>query len=437
MPPPERLYWRGIVLSQFNGVSWSRDRSFRPIAPRPAATVDTVSYTLTLEPHQRHWLFSLDLPVTAPAGRGYWLLDDYTLSSQRPVTNRLLYQLRSTSSPRPSTREGIATQALRLPEGGNEQARDLAKRWRAEADSDQAIIDRALANFRNNGYRYTLTPGPVGPDAENAIDRFLFRDKVGFCEHYASAFAFLMRAAGIPTRLVGGYLGGRVNPYGDHLVVRQSYAHAWCEVLINGQWLRVDPTAAVAPMRLRASLAEVLAAEGLSSALSLLDPGRLPGWMLAMANVWDLVDSRWNTWVMSYSFADQTRLFARLGINLTLDRGKAQLAVITVILLTAAYFLLLTLLGRTDKGPDTTARAWLAFCGKLEQAGIIRLPHQGPLDLLHQIEQQRPDLADRARAVIDLYISLRYRPEGGNHSVDDLRRLVRDFPDRQKKKAVL
>ncbi len=426
IPPPERLYWRGIVLEQFDGVGWKRGSIFRPAATRMTKAADTISYTLTLEPHQRPWLFSLDLPMIAP-GRGFWLLDDFSLASRQPVTSRLLYQLRSSPSSRPPAREGTTTQTLYLPEVGNGQARNLAKSWRDQGGSDQAIMDRALASFRDNGFRYTLDPGPVGPDPANAIDRFLFKDKAGFCEHYASAFAFLMRAAGIPARLVGGYLGGRVNPYGDHLVVRQSDAHAWCEVLIDGQWLRIDPTAVVAPMRLHSSLAEVLGASGITSALSLLEPGRLPAWMLTLVHVWDLVDSRWNTWVMSYSFADQTRLFARFGINLSMDRGKAQLAVITILLLTAAFFLLLVLLRRKGGQLDNAAQAWLAFRGTLEQAGIACQPYQGPLDLLQQIEQHRPDLADRARAVIELYITLRYRRAGDGRTADDLLGLVDKF----------
>lgn len=427
-PPPELLYWRGIVLWQFDGIGWSRGGHLRSPAPAQPATANPVSYTLTLEPHQRHWLFSLDLPLAAPE-RGIWLMDDYALYSQRPVTGRIAYRIRSTPAVRPTARDGMAIQALRLPDAGNSRARELARQWRAEGGSDRAIIDKALDYYRKGGFRYTLTPGvaEAGADDREAIDWFLFTSRAGFCEHYAASFAFLMRAAGIPTRLVGGYLGGRLNPYGDHLVVRQSDAHAWCEVLVEGQWLRIDPTAAVAPMRLRLSLAEVLAADGITSALSLLDINRLPGWMQLMANGWDLVDSRWNAWVMNYSFADQTRLFAKLGINLNLDKGKIQVAAITLVLLAAAYFLLLALLRGSAERPDRIAEAWLAFCRALEQVGIPRPPHQGPLDLLDAIKRQRPDLAAQAQPIVELYVALRYRADAGDRTVDDLHRLVRGF----------
>ena len=428
-PQPELLYWRGIVLWHFDGINWNRGSHFRSPAPARPTAASQVGYTLTLEPHQRHWLFSLDLPLTAP-GRGIWLMDDYALYSQRPVTGRIAYRMLSTPAGRPFTGESMAAQALQLPDTGNSRARQLARQWRGAASSDQAIIEMGLQYFREGGFRYTLTPGAdaAGPNgAGDAIDRFLFNNRAGFCEHYATSFALLMRAAGIPARLVGGYLGGRINPYGDHLVVRQSDAHVWCEVLVGGQWLRVDPTAAVAPMRLRQSLAEVMAAGGVASALSLLDINRLPGWMQLMANAWDLVDSRWNTWVMNYSLADQTRLFAKLGINLNLDKGKVQVAAITIILLAAAYFLLITVLRGPAGGQDRIAKDWLAFCRSLEQIGIPHPPYQGPLDLLKAIKRQRPDLVEQAGAIVELYCTLRYSANAGDRTEDELHRLVRAF----------
>jgi protein-glutamine gamma-glutamyltransferase len=182
----------------------------------------------------------------------------------------------------------------------------------------------------------------VSPPAD-AIDHFLFTSRLGFCEHYAAATAFLLRAAGIPTRLVGGYQGGEVNPYGGYLVVRQSDAHAWCEVLLDGSWQRLDPTAVVAPQRLQSRVADLFA-EGEGGDFSLLGFTRLPRWLQPLGDGWDLINSRWNLWVMQYSFASQTRLFSQIGIDFGLSKGMVQAALLAVVILGAVYFLLLALL---------------------------------------------------------------------------------------------
>ena len=259
------------------------------------------------------------------------------------------------------------------------------------------------------------------------MDRFLFDTRAGFCEHFAGSFAFLLRAAGVPVRLVGGYLGGRVNPLGGHLVVRQADAHVWCEVLLDGSWQRIDPTAAAAPRRLQATADELLGGGGTDSPFALLSFARLPAWLQPLANTWDLVDSRWNRWVMEYSFADQVQLLRLAGLNVGIGRGAAQALVVGAGLLAAGWFLLLALVRPRDRRADPVARDWRRFCTALARAGLKRRPHQGPISLLQTIRAERPDLADQAEAIIDLYVGLRYRGQDDEAARTTFHRAVRRF----------
>lgn len=409
LPAPENLYWRGIVLSRFDGLTWRREADRGGLAKSWTAGSDSISYTLTLEPHHRQWLFALDLP-TRVLLRGTWLSADHTIASWRPVSSRISYQATSRLGAEPEIREDEESQTLQLPAGGNPRARQLAQQWRQESRSDAEILDRALAYFATGNFRYTLNPGwtvAKTSAADDAIDHFLFTSRLGFCEHFAAATAFLLRAAGIPTRLVGGYLGGQVNPYGGYLVVRQADAHAWCEVLLDGSWQRIDPTAVVAPQRLQSRVADFFA-EGEGGTFSLFDFTRLPNWLQPFGDGWDLINSRWNLWVMQYSFASQTRLFSQIGIDFGLSKGLVQAVLLAVVVLAAVYFLLLALLRGQSPQFDPVAREWHRFGTIMARLGIPRKPHQGPVAYLKAIETRRPDLAAPAGQIIDRYIAIRY-----------------------------
>lgn len=424
MPPPEQRYWRGIVLWEFDGEIWRRGEGSRG-GLALATGGPTVGYTLTLEPHQRNWLFALDLPVRANL-RGAWLNGDHSLQTWRPVTGRISY--RGESRPRAQARAqaGPPTRGLQLPPAGNPRARELARSWQQAGLSGREVVERALGLLGSGDFRYTLEPGAADQAAE-AVDRFLFDTRAGFCEHFAGSFAFLLRASGVPVRLVGGYLGGRVNPLGGHLVVRQADAHVWCEVLLDGSWQRIDPTAAAAPRRLQATADELLGGGGTDSPFALLSFARLPAWLQPLANTWDLVDSRWNRWVMEYSFADQVQLLRLAGLNVGIGRGAAQVLVVGAGLLAAGWFLVLALVRPQNRRMDTVARDWRRFCAALARAGLERRPHQGPISLLHTVRAARPDLADQAEAIIDLYVGLRYRGRDDEATRTAFHRAVQRF----------
>ena len=262
-PPRQQLYWRGLVFSDFDGVTWRPSNqvsqwSVRSQAPtwiqNAFATVpDQVQaaptrYQVILEPTQQNWLFGLDYPFTQQPDIN--ITSNFTLAKDQPVTQQLRYNVMQFSSMRidPVLTEASRRLNLALPAEGNPQARALAKQLFVQSGSDPVRYMAAIERWINQTeFRYTLSPPRLNA---NRIDEFLFETKAGFCEHYSSSFTFMMRAAGIPARVVAGYQGGELSQGGDVWEVRQKDAHAWTEVWLENQgWVRVDPTSFVAPER--------------------------------------------------------------------------------------------------------------------------------------------------------------------------------------------
>ncbi|HSN70061.1 MAG TPA: DUF3488 and transglutaminase-like domain-containing protein, partial [Steroidobacteraceae bacterium] len=292
-PPPAERYWRGPVLHDFDGRAWRRiPGRFYPVrAPEPIGT--RYEYKITLEPHNRRWLLALDMPFEWPEAKAIRSFD-YLLFTNDPITSPRSFELASYTRYDTGDRLFVRLRErnTRLPEEGNPRSRALAQSLRTEHGSDEALIDAVLRMFREQEFFYTLEPPGLAADA---VDDFLFNTRRGFCEHFASAFTFLMRAEGIPARIVTGYQGGTFNPFNGQLLVRQSDAHAWSEVWLEGQgWVRVDPTAAVAPDRIE---------RGLDAALPEGEP--VPGRffsrnpMLASLDfAWDALNAFWTDQVV-------------------------------------------------------------------------------------------------------------------------------------------
>ena len=262
-PPQQQLYWRGLVFSDFDGVTWRPSnqvsqwptRSQAPTWIQNAfATVPEqvqaapTRYQIILEPTQQNWLFGLDYSFSQQPDIN--ITSNFTLSKDQPVTQQLRYDVLQFAPMRIDT---VLTEASRrlnlaLPAEGNPQARALAQQLFVQSGSDPVRYMAAIERWINQTeFRYTLSPPRLNTDR---IDEFLFQTKAGFCEHYSSSFTFMMRAAGIPARVVAGYQGGELSQGGDVWEVRQKDAHAWTEVWLEGQgWVRVDPTSFVAPER--------------------------------------------------------------------------------------------------------------------------------------------------------------------------------------------
>ncbi len=435
IPKQNLLYWRGAVLWSFDGETWSRglDRRGRPVAEIEAS--QSIAYTITLEPHNEHWLITLDLPAQVDLQRTH-RLHDFTVYRWRPITSRVIYRGVSFTDAVVPWQKRYKKQALQLPDQVNPRSRALAEALKEETATDAEYIERVLSYFKEQPFTYTLKPPPLvspgaltGAQNKNLVDAFLFESRKGFCGHFAGSFAFLMRAAGLPSRVVVGYQGGERNQYGEHLVVRQSDAHAWCEVWLEDKgWVRVDPTGVVAPGRLTANMENSLPPGETAGFLSLRKFGVLGHWFSNAGSMMDLINVRWNRWVMGYSINEQTGLFASVGLDLEhvplwSNIVLFVLVVFVLVIILAALFIY----RQPGSGRDNIALSWDNFCEKMARTGVSRYPGQGPMDYLQHISRQRPDLSDRAKEIISLYVQLRYSDNTDLEKIESLRAKVRHF----------
>lgn len=423
IPESERLYWRGLVFWLFDGRAWHLGNNTLNTT-LPIKGHNSMEYTITLEPHNHRWLFALDLPYDS--GPNTIMQSDQTLLSRWKVRRRLQYRLKSYTSYTTGPLWERESAALQIPPNKNPEALALARKWRAASAKPAQYVNTALNYFRNNDFSYTLNPPPLG---EESIDDFLFRTRKGYCEHYASAFTYLMRAAGIPARMVAGYLGGELNPYGKYLIVRQSDAHVWVEVWMSGKgWVRTDPTLAVAPQRAEQGLAAALPPEEWSIISSLGALGPLAKYWINIRLGGDAINNQWNKWVLGYSNNRQKTLLAKFGIRTGSRRGLATaiiLATAAIILIALLYFL------NTSKKAvlkqDAVQKAYLTFCAKLERIELARKPSQGPLDYTSMVVALRQDLKTSVLDIVNLYIRLRYGRGGDRDDRKRLKEMVKQF----------
>jgi transglutaminase-like putative cysteine protease len=414
LPRPEERYWRGPVLHEFDGRSWRRPRAQAFPLQEVRFNGPPVDYQITLQPHARRWLLALDLPSQWPslqAAAAY----DFVLLAPQSVVSVTSYRLRSYTSyvAGEALPESLRRKDLALPGEGNPRTVALGRELAARNRGPEQVVDAMLRIFRSEPFEYTMQPPRL---ADNAIDEFLFTTRKGFCEHFASAFTVAMRAAGIPARVVTGYQGGEFNPLGGYLIVRQSDAHAWSEVWIAGRgWVRVDPTAAVAPERIRRGLLGALAADEPA-------PGRLREastlWMQVELS-WDVVNDLWNQRVVRFSADSQLDLLERLGVREP-DWRALGLGLATSL---AAFFALLSAwLGWKYRRPamDWAARLHAIAARRLRKRNLEMRPAEGPVAFLERAAAACPDLAAQLDEVRKLYVALRYGPAP---TVADLRRL--------------
>jgi transglutaminase-like putative cysteine protease len=420
-PRRPELYWRGPVLWDFDGRTWRMgDLASGRFEPPQGAR--RFSYAVVLEPHNRNWLFALETAASLPARSRF--LEDGQLISMGLVRQRIRYEMTSVADAAPVARESRAAlaRALALPEGMHPKSRALGAQWRAGASGDAEVLARAIAWLRRERFEYTLEPPLLGRDP---VDEFLFDTRAGFCEHFSSAFVVLMRAAGVPARVVTGYQGGDVNPVDRLVTVRQSDAHAWTEVFLQGRgWVRVDPTAAAVPGRVEAGLARAVTGD---ASLPLLMRPQLE-WLRGVRYRWEALAHQWNLWVLGYSPERQRELAARLGLR-NADWRSLTAALFT--LLGAIMVLLLAWSLRGSLRADPVQRAWRAFCRKLGAKGLERAPGEGPRDFAERAAARLPAAREAIEAIGALYLELRYGPQGrgarARGGVAELRRRVREL----------
>lgn len=420
VPSPSQLYWRGVVLWDFNGRTW-KGRPQGSLRTSPIRALSAVDYTLTMEPHWRPWVFALDAPLRAPDGM--WLTSDLSLRVRGMVTSRRTFNLRSavrwhTGPPLRSDRR-----ALILPEETAPETLALGRSWAEQGLSPAEAVEAVGELLRTGGFTYSLSPPPIRGDS---TDGFLFGTRNGYCGHYASATTLLLRAAGVPTRLVLGYQGGELNPLGGFLTVRQSDAHAWCEVLLPGRgWVRFDPTSVVAPDRTTRGVRSVLGGAQ-QDVQEGWEHGRWGRVLNELVMAWDSVRFRLDPWVTDLGPDAQNDLLSKLGLGRRGWGGRL------LVLAGAAGMGLALVLIRPWQGirrarlttAEKAQRVYLRYCARLGRQGLPRAPGQGPMDYAAMIAARRPDLADRANEVAAVYAGLRYG-DGAPEELGRLRRLVR------------
>jgi len=417
LPPPRERYWRGPVLHDFDGRTWRTARG--GFIPQPLEIQgESYDYRVTLQPHQRRWIFPLDV-VTGWHGRGISRSADFQLLSRDPIATMSSFELRSGTryrigGPLPQVMRNIDT---RLPPQRNPRSIALAQSLRERSGSDAQFIEAVLAMFRDQDYFYTLEPPRLAADS---IDDFLFNTRRGFCEHFASAFTVLARAAGIPARVVTGYQGGEFNPMGGYLIVRQSDAHAWSEVWLEERgWVRVDPTAAIAPERIES---------GIDAALSEGEP--VPGRMLRASPVlsqlrlaWDAANTFWNNQVVEFGEPQQRWLLQRLSI----DHPRWEYLGVALLVTLIGFFAILSswLAWRFRPRPrDPVASVYDQLCAMLARRQMSRRPFEGPNDYLIRARGALPQLAAPLEEIRSLYVGLRYGPEPLDSALSRLKFLV-------------
>ncbi|MDY0072779.1 MAG: DUF3488 and transglutaminase-like domain-containing protein [Thauera sp.] len=403
LPPRNALYWRGPVLSNFDGRSWTPGLASEAPAPSYLPDGDNYPYQLTLEAHGKRWLTALDHSRGEDPRLRY--TSDYRLLAQQPLHSRLRLQLTAY----PEARIGIDEHPLqlaaarKLPPEHNPRTRALAARLTADSPRAEVILERALAHFRAAGLAYTLRPPLLGHDS---VDEFLFDTRQGFCEHFASAFAVLLRAAGLPVRIVTGYQGGEINPVDGNLVIRQLDAHAWTEVwLAERGWVRVDPTYAAAPQRIDDGLAAALADEAfLPFTLRSNSP-----WLRYLRLNWEAAADAWNQRVLGFNPQRQAELLRNIG----LDAGnRARLFGLILLGASLSMLFLLLWLNRPQRTGDELDRLWQNFSRKLarHQPVLARQAAEGPLDYVRRLASALPAQRKEIEAIGAEYARLRYGP---------------------------
>ncbi len=424
MPPRRQLYWRGPVFWNYDGRTWRPgDMRLRGGTYKFEGFGQPYDYSVTLEPHNRNWLFALELAATIPPRAR--VTADYQLLSLPPVQSRIRYEMRSYpdfKAVEADSNEDLAA-ALALPKELNPRTLELGKRWAAEArgqsNPTEAIVNRGLDLFRNGGFQYTLEP-PLLTSAD-AVDEFIFNSKLGFCEHFSGAFAILMRAAGVPARIVTGYQGGDVNPIDEQLIVRQSDAHAWTEIWMDASgWRRVDPTAVVVPVRVESGMAQAVPAGQPLPFMARTD--RL--WLLQIRYNIEAMAHKWNIWVLGYNPERQREMLSFIGMDAASWQALAMAlfwGVGGVVAVLALWLL------RRMRLEDPVQRHWQRFCAKLERAGLPRAPSEGPLDFSSRAAAHFPQHAALVGGIGTLYIDLRYGAAADRTATQRLGRLVRQF----------
>lgn len=427
--PNELLYWRGLVLDDYDGETWRRSRSRSAYGNAAAfgnfrfnweGRMETngipLRYNVIMEPTQQPWIYGLHL--AEPISSGIFLSRNFEMFNNGLISQRLSYDVASyienqtdlflTSSPRRNN--------IEIPAQGNERSLQFARELRAAVDTDREYALAVLNYFATNQYFYTLNPGLLG---ENRIDDFLFNTMEGFCEHYASAFAYLMRAVDIPARVVVGYQGAEYNPFENYMMVYQYNAHAWNEVWLEGEgWVRFDPTGAVSPTRIELGAEAALRDDPAFLDDFLFTAMRLGGmgWINTLRLRFDALEYEWNRRVVNYNEEVQFELLEELIGDVTESKAVLFLLIATALVMLGVGVAVI----RVDRSAqrDPVVNLYVSIGKELEKIDLPRKRGEGPLHYRDRVIAERPELAEIMSELTELYVQLSYR----SRTVDNLQR---------------
>jgi transglutaminase-like putative cysteine protease len=412
-PPQQQMYWRGPVLWDFDGRTWRQAKQLLAVPAAPMQPAGTQwEYQVEPEPTEDRQLIALDLPTRVPGGA--FIANDFSVLSNQPLNGVTRWRMRSAppAAAEPDLPDPLRQRALDLPRGFNPRTLAMGRQWRAEAGTDAngkadaAIADRGLGMIRRE-FVYTLNVPLAG---RNEIDDFLFDRKQGYCEHFSSAFVVLMRAAGVPARVVTGYAGGYRNPIGDYWLVLNSDAHAWAEIWLPRRgWVRVDPTAAVAPERVFDTIAD-------------RQPGRIGAFegLVPMFNASDWLRRGWNDFVLGYDAQRQQRLLNPFGGR---RLGSRELILVFTAISGLALAWMAWLLARGERERDPLLRAWHRLGARYARRGQGRSLHEPAEAWAQRVAADVPSAGDHLQALSRRFSDARYATvEPGT-----LRKLLQDL----------
>ncbi len=416
-PAFNQLYWRALVLENYDGKQWSRlsDRSVEDVLANlelnpinyQATQGESTVYQVIAEPSYQHWLYAL--PVAQVTQAQIVMLPDYTLLTKQPITQTMSYTVGSyLQTPMDlSLNEGKKARNLALPEQVNPKLRAKAQTLRAQYHNDEAIIQQVLNDIRQKNFSYTLKPPPL---INNSLDQFYFETRAGFCVHYASSFTFLMRAAGIPARVVTGYMGGEYNRNGNYYSIYQYDAHAWSEVWLAGKgWVRVDPTAAVSPERVEQGFSSALFQQqaALNTDIFNLQNYRHIAWLNFFRQQLDALDYQWTRWVIGYNNKRQLDLLNRWFGHFSLWK------LATIMALAIASILLWLWLTNRSKKIKPNYPLWqknyLTALSLLADKGEQKAPQQSFDEFAEQVMKYLPKVGVSFKKLSQTYKKLHYQ----------------------------
>ncbi len=418
-PAQNSLYWRALVLWYFDGKTWEHGKPNLNPTPTLEGFDTPLSYTITLEPHDKKWLFALDMPSEIPENVSY--TNNFLLRSESDIHSLYQYTVSSFLDYRIEQQLSAweRSAGLKLPEGANPRTVALGQQWRRQFKQPRDIVQHALENFNQQNFFYTLQP-PATPGFD-PVDQFLFTTRRGFCEHYASSFTVLMRAAGIPARIVLGYQGGTQNPLNNFYSVTQSDAHAWSEVWLEQEgWVRIDPTAAIAPNRIEQNLNAALAATENRPFHMRMNSGMLK----QLKFYWDAIDNSWKQWVIGYDSKLQNQLLNTI-FNRDIDYVELILFLITTLAVITLIIALFIFRPFSRNSLDPIQRLYGRFCKKLARKGLIRQDYEGPLDFACRAGSEFPADKNTINLITAIYINQRYRSRENTKQLNNMKQMIK------------